>query len=72
MQYNIHAAKAHFSELIQRALLGEPVIIARDNHPIVQLIRLSLPFKRRLGSAKGLVTFSHDFNEPLNNFDEYQ
>jgi len=39
-QVNIHMAKAHLSELIQKVLLGEEVIIARDNKPLVKLVAL--------------------------------
>lgn len=71
-QFNIHAAKAHLSELVQKAMLGEEVIIARDNKPVVKLIPLrSLTQKRHLGSAKGLFTISKDFDEPLEDFESY-
>jgi antitoxin (DNA-binding transcriptional repressor) of toxin-antitoxin stability system len=36
-QYNIAEAKSHFSELVKRALLGEDIVIARDNKPILRL-----------------------------------
>lgn len=73
-QVNIHVAKAHLSELIQKALLGEEVIIARDNKPIVKLVALT-PAKgkpRRLGTAKGLVSMSRDFDAPLDDFEDYE
>lgn len=65
-QVNIHIAKAHLSELIQKAMLGEEIIIARDNKPMVKLVPLQQPKQQRqLGLAKGKVTISSDFNEPL-------
>jgi antitoxin (DNA-binding transcriptional repressor) of toxin-antitoxin stability system len=68
-QFNIHVAKAHLSELIQKALLGEEVIIARDNKPVVKLVALTVPkHKRQLGTAKGLVKMALDFDEPLEDF----
>lgn len=71
-QFNIHIAKAHLSELIQKALMGEEVVIARDNKPLVKLTALT-PFnkKRRLGTAKGLITMTPNFNDPLDDFKEY-
>lgn len=36
--YNIAEAKAHFSELVKRALLGEEIVIARDNKPLLRLM----------------------------------
>ena len=73
MQVNIHVAKAHLSELIQKALLGEEVVIARDNKPVVKLVAFS-PAKgqRRLGLAKGLVKIRSDFNDPLEDFTDYE
>ena len=40
-QFNIRVAKANLSELIQQALLGEEVIIARDNRPMVKLVSVN-------------------------------
>lgn len=39
-RFNIAEAKAHLSELIQKALNGEEVIIARDNKPLARLVPL--------------------------------
>jgi prevent-host-death family protein len=36
--YNIAEAKAHFSELVKRALLGEKIVIARNNKPLLRLM----------------------------------
>lgn len=72
-QVNIHVAKAHLSELIQKVLLGEEVIIARDNKPVVKLIALTPPTrKRRLGTAKGSIWIAPDFDEPLEDFKDYE
>lgn len=70
-QVNIHIAKAHLSELIQRAMLGEEVIIARDNKPVVKLVAFSPLQKRQLGSAKDLADISPNFNESLEDFKDY-
>ncbi|HEY2933715.1 MAG TPA: type II toxin-antitoxin system prevent-host-death family antitoxin, partial [Acidobacteriota bacterium] len=45
-QFNIHEAKARLSELIQKAMLGEEVIIARDNKPVAKIVALR-PLKIR-------------------------
>lgn len=61
------------SELIQRAMLGEEVIIAKDNKPVVKLTALTpLKKQRELGSAKGLITIAKDFDEPLEDFKDYR
>lgn len=35
---NVHQAKTHFAELIQRALRGEDIIVAKHGHPLVRLV----------------------------------
>lgn len=71
-QVNIHTAKAHLSQLIKKALLGEEVIIARDNKPIVKIVPIATSHKRQIGLSKGLVEISDDFNEPLDDFKDYR
>jgi len=73
IQVNIAEAKAHFSELIQKTLLGEEVVIARDHQPLVRLVPLSWPeSKRRPGSGAGELLFmAEDFDAPLDEFQEY-
>ncbi len=71
-QYNIHVVKAHLSELIQRAMMGEEIIIAKDNKPIAKILALKPKVhKREIGLAKGLVKISTDFDEPLDDFMDY-
>ena len=70
---NVHEAKTQLSRLIQEALDGQEVVIARDNVPVVRLVVLEgLEKPRILGSARGLVELSEDFDEPLTDFDEYR
>jgi prevent-host-death family protein len=72
-QATIHEAKTHLSKLIRKALDGEEVIIANRDKPLVRLevIKPSAG-KRRLGWAKGLVSYmSPDFNAELEDFEEY-
>jgi prevent-host-death family protein len=38
MQFNVHTAKSQLSKLIEAALNGEEVIIARGNKPVVKLV----------------------------------
>ena len=72
-QLNIAEAKAHFSELIQRAMLGEEIIIAKGNQPLVKIVPLSKPGKKRKpGSGAGqLLYMADDFDAPLADFEEY-
>jgi len=71
-QFNIADAKAHFSELVQKALLGEDVVIARDNKPLMRLVPLHVAGSpRKTGSAKGQVWLSEDFDTTPEDFEDY-
>jgi len=71
-QFNIADAKAHFSALVQRALMGEEVIIARDNKPVLRLVPVKDARQpRQPGSAKGQVWMAEDFDETPEDFKEY-
>jgi prevent-host-death family protein len=72
IQVNIHEAKTHFSRLIQQAIEGEEIEVAKGNKPVAKLIALNPPApKRRLGTAKGRIQMAPDFDEPLDDFKEY-
>jgi len=72
-QYNIAEAKSHFSELVKRALLGEEIVIARDNKPILRLAPVAETRKRRQpGSGKGqILVMAPDFDDLPADFKEY-
>jgi prevent-host-death family protein len=40
IKMNIHEAKTNFSKLVEAALAGEEVIIAKSGTPILQLLKL--------------------------------
>lgn len=70
---NIAEAKAHLSELIDAALRGEDVVIARRDVPLVRLEVLEAAKVRRwFGKLAGKVTIAPDFDEPLEDFAEYR
>jgi len=70
---NIHEAKTHLSRLIQEAMEGEEIVIARGNVPLVRLVLVESARPRRsLGWAKGQVTMAPDFDGPLDDFADYQ
>jgi len=61
---NIHAAKTHFSRLVERAAAGEEIVIARAGRPLARLVPLS-PARRRPGLLKGRIRIAADFDAPL-------
>jgi prevent-host-death family protein len=64
MEVNIHEAKTHLSRLIERALAGEEVVIAKSGHPLVRLVRIERP-KPELGSARGAFKLKKGWDAPL-------
>ena len=72
-QVTIHEAKTHLSKLIQRALQGEEIIIAKGNQPMVKLVVVpEMRQERRIGGAKDVILdMAEDFNAPLDDFAEY-
>ena len=73
LQVNIHEAKTQLSKLIQAAISGKQVIIAKGNKPVVRLEVLPEALGIRvIGNAKGLIlAMDDDFDEPLEDFGEY-
>lgn len=68
----LEKAKAQIASLLQTALDGEEIVITRNEQPVLKLVPISaIKSRRRSGSAKGLITMSDDFDEPLEDFAEY-
>ena len=71
-KFNIADAKSRFSELVQKAMVGEEVIIARDNKPVVKLVALVATGRaRKPGSAKGRIWLAPDFDATPADFGDY-
>jgi len=71
-KYNIAQAKSRLSELVDKAMAGEEVVIARDHKPLLKLVPLrdhSRPLKP--GSARGRIWLADDFDAPLDDFKEH-
>ena len=54
-------------------MLGEEVLIARDNQPVVRLVPVAPAKATRVpGSAKGkTIDMAPDFDDPLPDFQDY-
>jgi prevent-host-death family protein len=69
---NVAEAKARFSALVRQALSGDDVVIAKDNKPLLRLVRLDEQRgPRKPGSAKGRVRMAPDFDKTPPDFDDY-
>lgn len=63
-QVTVHAAKTNLSKLIDAALAGEEIVIAKGNDPVVRLV----PIERetfKFGVRKGQYGEVPDFLEPM-------
>jgi prevent-host-death family protein len=74
MQQKIDAQEINkqIYNLIETVGKGEEIVITKDNEPVAKII----PFKKnkpkpQFGSAKGMITMSEDFDEPLEDFNEH-
>lgn len=63
---NVYDARAKLSRLIDRALAGEEIVIARNGRPAVRLVPVgeALP-SRKPGAFKGMFEVPDSFFEPL-------
>lgn len=64
---NVHAAKTHFSKLLDQAAAGEEIIIAKAGKPVAKLVPLTPADrpKRKLGALTGKLIIPDDFDAPL-------
>ena len=66
---DISQAKADISTLLDLVIKGEEIVITQDDQPVAKIAPIKRPLKR--GSAKGKVWLSEDFDEPIEDFQEY-
>jgi prevent-host-death family protein len=64
VQVNVYEAKTRLSQLLDQAVEGEDVIIARNGKPIARLVPVQRPAVRRQpGAWKGKGWIAPDFDE---------
>jgi len=68
-EYKLADAKARFSEIVQKAMLGESIIVTKENRPVVKIVAIK-PATRHPGTGKG-IWMAPDFDQPLADFAEY-
>jgi len=64
---NVAVAKAHLSELVERAAHGEEIIVARAGKPRARLVSLRSNARelRVPGKGKGRFRVKNGFDDPL-------
>jgi len=63
---NIYEAKTRLSQLVDKVVAGEDVVVSRNGKPLVRITRLAEPRRRiKFGVLKGRLTVPADFDAPL-------
>lgn len=71
-EVDVNDAKTRLPDLIEAAINGEQIVITKDNLPMAKLVPISRHTHRpQFGSARGLITMSDDFDEPIDDFEVY-
>jgi len=69
MKVSVSEAKHRFSDMLDRIVIGEEVVITNKGEPVAKLVPIPAAEKkcrkRQLGSAKGEFAVPDDFNDPL-------
>ena len=65
MIVNVSEAKTKLSRLIDRAFMGEEIIIAKNNLPLVDLVPHKQKGPRKLGTLAGAFHVPDDFDEEM-------
>jgi prevent-host-death family protein len=65
--FDITAAKAQFSKLVDRAAAGEEIVIAKSGKPIAKLVPYEEPGKQRIGGQNllGMTYMADNWDGPL-------
>lgn len=66
-QVNVHEAKTKLSQLLSEVERGREIIVARNGKPVAKLVPFPAEAKKklRLGTWKGRIWMSPDFDAPL-------
>ena len=61
---NLTEAKAKFSDVVERAVQGEAIIVTKMGKPVVKITRFEPEMAhRRLGLFSGQIQLAEDFDE---------
>ena len=67
--FSIQEAESHFSELLERVVNGEEVIITKAGKPVARILPVTSEVAvRQPGNDKGNVIIMPDFDDPLEEF----
>jgi len=67
MQTNMHEAKSKLSQLVELAVKGDEVVIAKSGKPVVKLVPYTDFTTREFGQLKDKIKMSDDFDSVQTN-----
>jgi prevent-host-death family protein len=73
-QVTLKEADGQLSQLIDKALHGEEIVITQDSKPLVKLVPVQeIKPRRQPGSAQSIILhIAEDFDAPLDDFKDYE
>lgn len=71
MKVSVYEAKSKLSQMINRALEGEEVVITRNGEEVVKLYPIQKKKREWIGMWKGQIKIHDDFDDPLPEFEDY-
>jgi prevent-host-death family protein len=70
--FELGDSEGDLARLVDEVTRGEEVVITRDGQPVAQIIPIQRKKPREFGSGKGTFIMAPDFDEPLEDFKDYQ
>jgi prevent-host-death family protein len=71
MKVSVYEAKSKLSQMINKALEGEEVVITRNGRDTVKLTPVPAKKREWIGMYEGQITIHDYFDDPLPEFEEY-
>ena len=71
MRVSVYEAKSKLSQMIDKALEGEEVVITRRGEEVIKLEPVKKKKRSWIGMWEGQVKIHDDFDDPLPEFEEY-
>ena len=70
---DINQALTKLPELLEKAFAGEEIMITKNNQQQIKIAPCPIPSQRPplFGCDQGKIALSDDFDEPLDDFQEY-
>lgn len=71
---SIQEARATLEQVIHRLMPGEEIVITENDQPVAILVATSRAARAipRIGTQRGSVLSMEHFDDPLDDFEEYQ